>query len=106
MLPLTFIIVSVQSKVHTCGVVACDVVSAAWLIATRLLVAIGGTHLAVHKGRVGVWCWDHFRAEPKARRVPIEDDTPKTQHNKHETRRREAMGYDGSIYGVPIWALI
>ena len=81
-------IVSVQSKVHTCGVVVCDVVvRGAWLIAKRLLVATGGTHLAVHKGRVGVWCWGHFTAEPNARRVPIEDG--KTKHTNTRQKRQE-----------------
>lgn len=59
--------VSVQSIVITLALVS------AWLITTRLFVAIGATRLAVHKGRVGLWYWDHFKAEPKARRVPIED---------------------------------
>lgn len=86
MLPLTFIMVSVQSIDMTWG---CDVFSS-WVITTRFFVATGGTRLAVHKGRVGLWCCDHFKAEPKARRVPIEDaqqpvstTTDTTTHRQH-----------------------
>lgn len=110
MLPLTFMIVSVQSKVHTCGVVCgvAIVISGAWLIPTRLFVATGRTHLAVHKGRAGLLCWENFKAEPKARREPIEhvqQQTGQAQQLRAPSLRRNIWNLTNQnaacIYGTP-----